>query len=142
MVTKRKATGKAGTIPKGIVIGTAVALLLTLLATVGMTQLILTEKISETSIGYGSMIALPLASGMSAWIAVGIIRRRRMQVCLLSAVSYFIVLSAINILFFGGQFGGVWVSLLLIFVGAFGVGVLGLRGENGSRKKRKAYQTR
>lgn len=142
MVTNRKVTGKAGSIPKGVAIGTAVALLLTLLVAFGMTQLVLTEKMSENGIGYGAMITLPFVSGISSWIAVGIIRRRRMQVCLLSAASYFIVLCAINILFFGGQFGGLWLSMLLIFAGAFGVGVLGLRGDKGGRKKHKSYHPR
>lgn len=142
MVTNKKVRGKAWPIPKGLAMGTAVAVLLTILFAVGMTQLILTETISEAALGYGAMILLPMASAISALIAVGIIKRRRMQICLLAGLAYFIALGLINVVFFGGQFEGVGVSLLLILLGVLCVGVLGLRGEKGGRKKHKIYRPR
>lgn len=142
MVTNKKVMGKAGSVPKGLAIGTVAALLITILFAVGMTQLILAEKISEMAMGYGAMIVMPLASAVSALIATGVIKRRRMQICLLAGLAYFIVLGIINVVFFGGQFSGVAVSVLLILLGAFAVGLLGARGEKGRGKRRKNYRPR
>lgn len=142
MVTNKKVFGRAGSMPKGLALGTTAALVLTVGYAILMTQLILTETVDMTALGYGSMILLPVVSAVSAWIAVSIIKRKRMQVCLLSGGVYFTVLALINIFFFGGQFQGVLVTVALILAGVLVVGVMGLRGERGSGKKYRSFRSR
>lgn len=142
MVTNKMTFGKAGSYLKGISIGTVVALALTMCYAILMSQLVLTDKIDVSALGYGSMILLPLASAVSAWIAVGIIKRKRMQVCIISGGTYFAMLGLINIFFFGGQFNGGLITAVLILVGVLCVGLLGMKGERGSRKKYRNFASR
>lgn len=142
MVTNKKVFGKAMSLPAGIAIGGGAALVVTLFLAAGLTQLVLSERIDEGSIGYWASGALPACSALGALIAVGVIKRKRMQVCLLTGALYFITLLAINVLFFGGQFSGVGVTVLLILLGTGAVGLLGARGERRGGKRHKPYRSR
>lgn len=142
MVTNKKVFGKAGSVPKGIGLGLTTAMVLTVIFAIVMTQLILTEKAGEASLGYAAIFVLPCISAVSALVAVAIIKRRRMQVCLLSGVAYFLALGLVNVLAFGGQFEGVGVTLLLILAGVLFVGVLGLKGEKRGHRKHRSYRSR
>ena len=135
MVINKKVRGKAGSIAKGLTLGTLAALCITVLFAIAMTQMVLAEKLSAEAVGYGVLIVLPIATAISALIAVGIIKRRRMQICLMAGLAYFVVLGVVNVVFFGGQFGGAGVALLMIALGALGVGAMGLRGEKGHKKR-------
>lgn len=135
MLTGKKTYGKAKSMPVGIIWGTVVALAITIVYAVIISQLVLGEKIDASAIGIGSMIVLPLASAVSAITSSGMIKRRRMQVCLLSGVSYLLSLLLINLLFFGGQFGGFAATILLVAIGVIVVGMWGLKGEKRTGKK-------
>ena len=142
MVTHKKAFGKAKTLPAGLAISTLIAMVLTVLLAAGMTQLILGNQISMSAVGYWAMVVLPLISALSAWLAVGMVKRKRMQVCVLAATLYFAALSLVNILCFGGQFQGAWVTALLIYGGALCVAFWGLKGEGKGKKMVKKYRRR
>ncbi len=78
-------------------------------------------------VGYGAMIVLVIASAMGAWTAEGRIQRMRLQVCLLSGLSYFLALLSATALFFGGQYSGIGVTALAILAGSAGVALLSMR---------------
>lgn len=142
MVTNKMVFGKAGTMTKGILLGTTAAWILTLVSAIIMTQLVLSGSMKHTALGYWAMVLVPLVSAISAFIAVGIIKRQRMQVCLLSGLAYFVTLLIVNLVFFGGQFDGIVITAILILSGVLCVGLLGLRGERRGAKKYKSYRPR
>jgi len=125
MVTNKKTYGKAKSIPVGLAWGAVVAVCITMCFAVAITQLVMEERISENAIGYGTMITLPLASVSSSLVSIGLIKRRRMQVCMMSGGIYIGVLLLVNLLLFGGQFGGLGVSVLLILFGVRNLFLLG-----------------
>lgn len=140
MITNKKVFGKAKSMPAGLAVGTAMGLLITIAFAVVMTQLVLGGKLEETAMGYGAMITIPVAAAMSALVAFTMIKRRRIQVCMMAGGLYLLCLIGINVLFFGGQFQGIGVTVLLILLGASAVGVLGLRaGERKGRRTKKYH---
>ena len=136
MTTNKKVFGKAGSMPLGLAAGTAVGLLITIVFAVAMTQLVLGGKLEEEAMGYGAMMAIPVSAAMAALVSFAIVKRRRMQVCMLTGMAYLLSLVAINVLFFGGQFQGLVVTIMLILLGSGGVGALGLREGKRSGKRR------
>lgn len=142
MLTSKKTFGKARSMPIGLAWGTAAALLITIAFAALITQLVLGEKLDETAIGTGSMIVLPVASAVSAITASGMIKRRRMQVCMLSGVIYLLCLVLINLLLFGGQFSSLGVTILLVAAGTIIVGMWGLKGEKKMRKRGGRWRSR
>lgn len=142
MVSNKKVTGKALSMPAGLGLGLAVSVVLTIVIAVVITYLLLGEKIPESAIGYGSMAILLLSSALGALIAAGTVKRRWMVVCLAAGGLYFLTLLGITAMFFGGQYQGMGVSALLILAGSGAVGLLGLRGERGVGKRHKKYRPR
>lgn len=129
MVTNKKPTGRAVSVPAGLAIGTAVSFILTLLAALLMGQLIDKEKLQWEQVGYGIMATLLAASFFGSKVSYTKIRRQRFLICLLSGAAYFGLLLAITALFFGGQYDGVWVTGALILAGSGSAGLLGLGGK-------------
>ncbi len=136
MVTNRKVTGRAKSIPVGLAMGWAISMALTLATAVLLTYLVLNETVAESALGIGAMVVLPLASALGAVSAASAVKRRWMQLCLGAGAAYFLSLLAITALFFGGQYSGVGVSALLIFGAAAAVGALGLRGDKRPSKSK------
>ncbi|MBQ7415635.1 MAG: hypothetical protein IJW14_01195 [Oscillospiraceae bacterium] len=142
MVVNRKVTGKAMSMPAGLVIGWIVSMVLTILGALAIALLILSEKLGVEAIGYGAIVTLILAAATGAWLAAMLIKRRWMIVCLGTGGIYYLTLLAITALFFGGQYQGIGVTALAILSGSGAVGFLGLKGENTGRKKSKKYHFR
>ena len=142
MVTGKKTFGKAKPMVVGLAVGVGAALLITLLFAVVVTQLVLGEKIGEGTIGYWTGVMLPLSTGVGAWIAVCLVKSKKMQTCLLTAAVYFLCLLGINALFFGGQFQGVVVSVVMILLGAATTGIIAAKGERKGHNKRRKYHSR
>lgn len=142
MVVNKKATGKARSIAAGLAIGLAVSTGLTLIGVAITANLIMSEKIAETAVGYAATVILLLSAVLGAWMAALLTKRRWMIVCLGAGGIYYLTLLAITALFFGGQYQGMGVTALLILGGCGAVGLLGLRGEKGSRKSAKKYRFR
>lgn len=142
MVINKKVTGKARSMPAGLAVGLAVSLLLTLMGTALAANLILSEKLAESAIGYIAIIVLLIAGAAGAWIAGAMVKRRWMVVCLGAGGVYYLALLGITALFFGGQYQGMGVTALAILGGCGAVGLLGLRGENSSGKRHKKYRSR
>lgn len=127
MTVNRKVTGTAVSMPAGIAIGCVVSLLLTLAGSSLAAKLISDEILKETAIGYGSMLIVLLASALGAVTAILRVKRRYLQVCLLSGVSYYGLLLCITALFFGGQYQGMGVTAMLVLAGVGSVVLLGTK---------------
>lgn len=142
MVINKKVTGKAISMPLGVVVGLAISIVVTLITVGIMAQLVLGEKMKTEVIGYGSMATLLLSSAAGAWVAAKMVKHRWMVVCLGAGAVYFLTLLACTALFFGGQYEGVGVTFLVVLAGSGAVGLLGLKGENSGAKKRRKRRTR
>lgn len=136
MVVNQKVTGKTTSVAGGLAMGWGVSALITLLGVMLIAYLLNGEKIQLDSIGYGSIAVLLLSSIAGAGLAFRFIRRRRMLVCMLSGMIYFLSLVALTALFFGGQYDGIWVTGLVILGGSLAVGLMGLKGDQHREKRR------
>ena len=142
MVVNQKVSGRSKPMAVGLAIGTVISLIVTLLGACIIANLVLSGKMVAETIGYGAMLIVLFASALGAWISAGLIKRRWMVVCLGTGGSYYLVLLAITALFFGGQYQGMGVTVLLVLGGCGAVGLLGLRGEKTRSKKVRKYQFR
>ncbi len=136
MVTNQKPTGRASSMPAGLLIGAAGSLIITLIAAFILAKLLDAETLPWENVGYGVMILLLLSSMVGALLAYGKIKRQRMMVCMLSGVIYFGILMSITALFFGGQYDSVGVTALLILGGCGSVGLLGMREKRAGKRKK------
>ncbi len=138
MTAKRKTTGTTMSMPGGLAMGGLVSLGITLAGSAILAWLVDEEMMAMESIGYGIMVMLLGASFLGAVTAYGKIRRRRLLVCAASGLVYIGILLSITALFFGGQYSGVAVTVLLVLAGSVAAGMLGLgQGRGGRRKKIK-----
>lgn len=138
MVRNRKSTGKAVSIPAGVGIGTVGALGWTLLCAAVLAKLMVSETLPEEAVGYGAMVILLSGSFLGAMMAVGKVKSKRLQVCLMTAAGYYASLFAMTALFFGGQYTGMGVTALLVFGGSGTAVLLGMG--SGNQKKQRRYQ--
>lgn len=134
MVTNRKPTGRAVSMPAGLAAGAAAALGLTLALAALVAKLVETERLEEGGIGYGVMVILLLSSFTGAMVSAVRIKRQRLLVCLLSSVIYLGILLSMTALFFGGQYSGVGVTAILVLCGGALAILVGLRGERGGKR--------
>ncbi len=142
MVLKQKIGARAAGIPAGLALGLLVSGIVTFGGAALVAKLIESEKIGENGVGYDAMIVLVIASAMGAWTAEGRIQRMRLQVCLLSGLSYFLALLSATALFFGGQYSGMGVTALAILAGSAGVALLSMRPQKNRIRhgRKKAYR--
>ena len=118
MVTQRKATGRASSLPAGLTWGALVSLGLTVVGSGIVALLVDKGTMSVEGIGYGAMVILAvsaLGGSLTAWHKI---KRLRLQVCLLSGGIYYLMLVGITMLFFGGRFQGMSVTALMVACGS------------------------
>lgn len=142
MVANRKVTGTAMAMPAGIALGAVICMLVTLFGSMVVAWLVSNETIPETGIGYGSMVILLVSSAVGAWVAVKGIKHRRLAVSAMTGAAYYACLLACTALFFGGQYGGMGVTALVILAGCLSAGLMGLKGERGGVRMRRKARSR
>lgn len=136
MVTNRKPSGRAATIPIGLLTGGIVALISTLALTALLAKLMEGEILPEENIGYGVMIMLLVSAFLGSATACIRVKRQFLMTAALSGVVYILLLLSITALFFGGQYSGVGVTVLLVCCGSLLAAMVFSRGGKG-RKTRK-----
>ena len=136
MNKQTKRTGLAVSIPKGLGISTALSLLITVVSSAILAGLVTRETIQEAQIGYYTMGILSLSAFAGAVLAAHRIKHRRIFVCTVSAIVYWLLLLATTALFFGGQYAAVGETLLMILIGAAAAATLGIRKDPVRRRHR------
>ncbi len=136
MSGQKKVTGKAFSMPLGLLTGSCVSMGITLSASALLAKLIDTEVMEWDNVGYGIMIMILLASFLGAFISYRKIRRQRMLVCGASGAVYLGILLSITAVFFGGQYEAVGVTAALVLAGSLTAGLLDMYAE-GKGKRRK-----
>ena len=140
MVVNQKPSGRASSMPSGLVTGLSVSLCATLLLAAVSAKLLDLQWIGEKDIGYCAMVILLTAPFVGSKAAQARIKHQRLMVCAISAGLYFLTLMGITALFFGGQYEAVGVTLLLILCGA-SLSLLTGNGKNrgGKRGKKRRH---
>lgn len=137
MVTNRKMKGTAKSVQLALCWGLIISMVLTLILSAGITYLVLSETMAESAVGYGVMLTVLVSSFLGAIVAAAAVKSRRLFVCLMSGVGYFLLLLSVTALFFGGQYEGMGVTALLVFGGAGAAALMGGKGDGQKRKKRR-----
>lgn len=117
MVTNRKPTGRAMSMAAGIGLGCVINLLWTTLWVAVLAKLIETGRLGISALGWGAMAILITASFLGAMFASAKIKRRSLLVCGASGLVYYLLLIAITVMFFGGQFTGMSVTAAVVAAG-------------------------
>lgn len=138
MITNRKPTGRASTIPVGLLTGGGTALASTLILTAVLAKLMDGEILPQENIGYGVMVLLLLSAFLGSAVACKRVKRQYLLTAALSGVVYVLLLLSITALFFGGQYSAVGVTILLVFCGSLLAAMLFSReGKGGKARKPK-----
>ena len=139
MVKKRSIKESASSIPGGIGVGLIISVLTMVLGSVISAYLIHKEIIMQESMGIAVYAVLAVSSAAGALAAVYRVKRMRLQLCLLTGGSYFLLLLSMTALFLGGQYEGVLSAGLTILVGSGVVAILNvLPVKRGKPFKRKS----
>ena len=85
------------------------------------------EMMPMSMLGYGIMGMLLVSSFVGSMVSAGVIKRRRLFVCLTHGGLYLASLLLINGLFFGGEITGVVPTALLLGGGVGAAALVGLR---------------
>lgn len=117
MDLKKKVSGTAMGIPAGLGIGAISSLIITVAGAALTAWLIASESIGEETIGYAAMVILMIASAVGAMVSIRLIKRLRLQVCLMSGGCYYLTLLALTALLFGGQYQGMGITAVMVLIG-------------------------
>lgn len=142
MTGKRMGGGKASSMPMGLAVGAMISMGITVVLAGILAYFMGKEVMQENAAGVGSVVILLAASALGAMTSFYKIKHRRLMVCLLSGVIYYLLLLACTALFFGGQYQGMGVTGLVILGGCGVVALAGLKGEKRGNHHRKKYVPR
>lgn len=138
MVVNQKPSGRAASMPAGLITGLGIGIGITLLLSAVSAVMVDEGWIGEKDIGYCAMVILITAPFIGARTAQKRIKRQHLAVCGMFAVLYSLVLMGITALLFGGRFEAVGVTLLLIGCGSALPLLIGeRRNRRGKGRKRK-----
>ncbi len=115
MVLKRK-TGMP--MAGAIGIGTGISFLITLAGAAILAAMIEQGTVAQNGIGAGAMVILVVGAALGALVANLLCPGKRLAVCGLTALGYYLSLLAMTALIFGGQYEGMGVTALMILLGA------------------------
>ena len=140
MYTKKKVTGTAKGIPVGLGLGLASSLLITIGGAALTAWMVAGEKIGEASGGYAVIVILVLSSALGALVSTWLIKRLRLQMCMLSGGLYYLSLLAMTALLFGGQYQGMGASAVAVLAGCAVIAFLPTKNGHVGLKKKKHYR--
>lgn len=139
MKDRLKNSGRAASIPMGMLTAAAVSIILTVLISTIGAILISKEVLAQEGIGIWSMLTLVTGTLAGGITAAGRIKRRRLQMSLIHGGIYYLILLSMTVLFFGGEYSGMGTVFITVTVSALVAGVLSSGGwgkrKSGIRKK-------
>ena len=135
---KQNRTAARETLTGRLVMGAAVCIMMTLILTAVSAAVISAGRLPETATEYVAMIILLSGSLAGAIAGAGKKKEKRLYVCLMIAALFFAILLAMTAAFFGGQYRGIGVSVLMLLVGAFAGAMVGQgKGRSGNLRRSK-----
>ena len=128
---------KGNSMASKLALGAAVCIGVTVLCAAVGAAMISSGRIPESTMSYGALGTLALSSMAGALAGGWKIQEKRLYLCLLVAAVYVALLLAITATFFGGQYEGVGLSVIMAILGAFGAAIVG-QGRGNGRNLRKS----
>ena len=114
---QHKVTGRASSIPAGLLTGALVSILMTVMICIIGGWMIGSEMIEQNKIGYCSITALLASAILGSMVASKKVQRKRFLITLASGGIYYALLVAVTIIFFDGSFQGMGVTLITVLIG-------------------------
>lgn len=114
MVVNRKVTGKAMSMTAGILVGTMLAIVITLAGTALLAWMIDAEYLSENGIGYAAMVILVVASAAASISAIILVKRKQLLISLATGGIYLLLLLGLTAFCFGGQYQGIVPTVIIV----------------------------
>ena len=111
------------------VLGSAVALVITMIICAIGASMITAARVGEDSAGIVSVTALIVSSAVGAGIAFTKTGHHRLAVCLGAGVMYLMILLACTALIFDGKYHAVGTTALAVLGGSGCAALFGLRGK-------------
>lgn len=140
MIINKMATGRATPMPVGFSLGVGIGVGVTLILSAFIAYFVQSGSLEESAVGYSSGVILLLSSALGALVSASRIKRRWMLICLGTGGLYYLSLIAMTGLFFGGQYQGMGVTAILVFIGAGLTGLLGAKEKGSGKWKRRKYR--
>lgn len=133
MVVNRKVTGRASSVPAGLVTGALTALAITLITSYLAAFMVSRELLDRDMFGYCAIAMLILASFVGSKVAVAKIKKMPLRMAAASGLVLYVLLLSITALFFDGQYDAMGVTLVVVLIGSEAGGMLA----SGKPKRRK-----
>jgi hypothetical protein len=140
MLLKKKVMGRSLGIPVGLAIGAVVSLLITIGAAALFAWLLSAEKIGEGAVESLRMLTHCISAIAGSIVSYILVKRMRLQVCLISGVCYYILLIGMTALFFGGQYSALGISALIILVSSGAVAFWPAKNKAKWKIRKKGYR--
>ena len=140
MKGKRTISGKS--VPLSVLIGIGFATVLTLVGASLGAILLASERVDGESIRAIAIITVVISTAGGSWIATGIAKQHKPQICLITGTGYFLVLLAMTALFFGGAYEKIHIMLVAQLSASCLIGFTGIKSKNRTSKIRfkKGYR--
>jgi putative membrane protein (TIGR04086 family) len=138
----KKTKGTATAVPLGVLWGAIISMLMTVISALILTWLTLNEITNQQKLGYCIMGSLLCAAILGSFVSTTLVKRRKLLICLMTGLTYYITLLGITALFFGGNFQGAAVKGLLIAAGSLFIGMLQLIKRRHNENAYERYRTR
>lgn len=107
-----------GDLGSALAAGVFASMLSTMILCGILAYFIVSERISENSIGYGVMVILFASSMLGGCITKKLGRNRGILCCIASGIIFLFVLAGVTALFFDGKFRGVIPNISMILCGS------------------------
>ena len=119
-----KNTGRAASVPAGMITAAGCSFALTLLISGLGGVLISKEWIPQESIGIWAAATVLLSALVGGIVAAERIKRRRLQMAMIHGAVYFLALIGLSMVFVHGELSGVGTILAAVFAGAAAGGLI------------------
>lgn len=122
--------------------GAAVSVMVTMIGSGIIAALIMGERIKETSIGYGIIPTIIVASYAGSYIGCKLTEKKRLVVSLVTGSVYLGLLFLMTAILFGGIYEAIGETVLLILCGSVLCAMWTSRGKTGQKGKKRKIPNR
>ena len=134
----KQQTGRSPSVGKAILSGTSTGAAMAFLGAAVLAKLLDSEVMKMENVGYGILMIHLLAVFLGVKTTLGRAGKQESWAAAATGASYFLLLLAVNALFFQGEFTGMGVTLLLI--AAATAGAVLTEGKHSGKRGRRRYK--
>lgn len=135
-------SGKAVPLARGVVIGMLSTVTVLCVLSLITTWLIYKGVVSFDLFGYISIAVLFIAAQTGALVGIRLTKRRILAVGAAVGTSTCIILLLINWLLLGGYFDGIFIKIIMIYLGSAVVSVVEMKRHQGGKNRGGKYRFR